>query len=229
MEKKEILRRNLDRVIWNIEKARISVSEHHIVKIVAVSKYTDEESIKILYELGQRAFGENQVQQLEKRVEALEDLPIEWHMIGTLQRNKINKLIKLRPSLVHSVDSLRLAKALNDRLQEHNKRMNILLQINSSKEKSKSGVSISEAFDIYLEILDKFPNLNLKGVMTIGALSRDKEVVKRGFEETYRVFEHLKKYGARVCSMGMSSDYELAIRCGSNMVRIGSDIFKAEE
>jgi len=229
MEKKEILRRNLDRVIWNIEKARVSVSEHHIVKIVAVSKYTDEESIKILYELGQRAFGENQVQQLEKRVEALEDLPIEWHMIGTLQRNKINKLIRLRPSLVHSIDSLRLAKALNDRLNEHNRKMNILLQINSSKEKSKSGVSISEAFDIYLEIQEKFPNLNLKGVMTIGALTRDRSVVQKGFEDTYRVFEHLKKYGATICSMGMSSDYELAIKCGSNMVRIGSDIFKTEE
>jgi len=229
MKKKEILRRNLDRVIWNIEKARISVSEHHIVKIVAVSKYTDEDSIKILYELGQRAFGENQVQQLEKRINLLNDLPIEWHMIGTLQRNKINKLIRLNPSLVHSIDSLRLAKALNDRLQEHNRKMNVLLQINSSKEKSKSGVLIEEAFDIYLEILDKFPNLNLKGVMTIGALTRDKNLVKKGFEETYKVFEHLKKYGAKICSMGMSSDYELAIKCGSNMVRIGSDIFNIEE
>jgi len=228
MNRRDILRRNLDRVIWNIEKARISVSEHHIVKIVAVSKYTDEESIKILYELGQRAFGENQVQQLEKRVEALRDFPIEWHMIGTLQRNKINKLIKLKPSLIHSIDSLKLAKALNDRLNEQDKRMNILLQINSSREKSKSGVLPQEAFDIYLEIQEKFKNLNLKGVMSIGALSRDKNIIKKGFEETYRIYEHLRKYGATICSMGMSSDYELAIKCGSNLVRIGSDIFKEE-
>jgi pyridoxal phosphate enzyme (YggS family) len=228
MNRRDILRRNLDRVIWNIEKARISVSEHHIVKIVAVSKYTDEESIKILYELGQRAFGENQVQQLEKRVEALRDFPIEWHMIGTLQRNKINKLIKLKPSLIHSIDSLKLAKALNDRLNEQDKRINILLQINSSREKSKSGVLPQEAFDIYLEIQEKFKNLNLKGVMSIGALSRDKNIIKKGFEETYRIYEHLRKYGATICSMGMSSDYELAIKCGSNLVRIGSDIFKEE-
>jgi len=225
MDRREILRRNLDRVIWNIEKARVSVSEHHIVKIVAVSKYTDEESIRILYELGQRAFGENHVQQLEKRIEALNKLPIEWHMIGTLQRNKINKLIRLKPSLVHSIDSLKLAKSLNDRLKEQDKKLNVLLQINSSKEKSKSGVSTQEAFDTYLEIQDKFKNLNLKGVMTIGAHTKDKEVIKRGFEETYKIYEHLKKYGATICSMGMSNDYELAIKCGSNLVRIGSSIF----
>ncbi len=155
MDRRDILRRNLDRVIWNIERARVSVSEHHIVKIVAISKYSDESSIEELYRLGQRAFGENQVQQLEKRVDALDELPIEWHMVGTLQRNKINKLIRLRPSLIHSVDSLRLAKAISGRLDEHGGKISILLQINSTGEKTKSGVSIEEATDIYREISDK--------------------------------------------------------------------------
>ncbi|MCK5853941.1 MAG: YggS family pyridoxal phosphate enzyme, partial [Sulfurovaceae bacterium] len=82
---KEILRKNLDDVIWNIEQARVAVSEHHIVKIVAVGKYSDEGHIKTLYELGQRAFGENQVQQLSTRMKNLEALPLEWHMIGNLQ------------------------------------------------------------------------------------------------------------------------------------------------
>ena len=91
---KEQLRANLDEVIWNIEEARISVSEHHIVKLVTVAKYTQEENIKTLYELGQRAFGENQVQQLKERMHTLEDLPLEWHMIGALQKNKINNLIE---------------------------------------------------------------------------------------------------------------------------------------
>ncbi len=156
MDRKEILRRNLDSVIWNIEKARVSVSEHHIVKIVAISKYTDVDSIEELYRVGQRAFGENQVQQLQNRVEALSELPLEWHMVGTLQRNKINKLIRLRPSLIHSIDSLRLAKALSGRLEEHGGKLSILLQINSSGEKTKGGVSPDEAEDIYLEIADKF-------------------------------------------------------------------------
>lgn len=229
MDRRDILRRNLDRVIWNIERARVSVSEHHIVKIVAISKYSDESSIEELYRLGQRAFGENQVQQLEKRVDALDELPIEWHMVGTLQRNKINKLIRLRPSLIHSVDSLRLAKAISGRLDEHGGKISILLQINSTGERTKSGVSIEEATDIYREISDKFKNLNLKGVMTIGATSRDRLLIQRGFEKTYRVYEELRRDGASICSMGMSGDYELAIKCGSNMVRIGSDIFKMGE
>ncbi len=85
MDRRDILRRNLDRVIWNIERARVSVSEHHIVKIVAISKYSDESSIEELYRLGQRAFGENQVQQLEKRVDALDELPIECIILAGLR------------------------------------------------------------------------------------------------------------------------------------------------
>ena len=85
---KEQLRKNLDEVIWNIEQARISVSEHHIVQLVGVGKYTELENIATLYELGQRAFGENQVQQLSQRMESLDELPLQWHMIGTLQKNK---------------------------------------------------------------------------------------------------------------------------------------------
>jgi pyridoxal phosphate enzyme (YggS family) len=224
--RKEILRDNLDRIIWNIEQARIEVSQHHIVKLVAIGKYSDEESIKLLYELGQRAFGENQVQQLEKRVKNLNYLPIEWQMIGTLQSNKINKLIQLRPSLLHSLDSLRLAKALNSRLENKNQTMSALLQINSTKEVNKSGVTPEEAVDIYQEIKESYPNIILKGVMSIGALSDNKKIVQKSFEKTYKIYEQLEKDGATVCSMGMSSDYELAIRCGSNLVRIGSKIFK---
>jgi pyridoxal phosphate enzyme (YggS family) len=224
--RKEILRDNLDRIIWNIEQARIEVSQHHIVKLVAIGKYSDEESIKLLYELGQRAFGENQVQQLEKRVKSLNYLPIEWQMIGTLQSNKINKLIQLRPSLLHSLDSLRLAKALNSRLENKNQTMSALLQINSTKEVNKSGVTPEEAVDIYQEIKESYPNIILKGVMSIGALSDNKKIVQKSFEKTYKIYEQLEKDGATVCSMGMSSDYELAIRCGSNLVRIGSKIFK---
>ncbi|SFV53444.1 Hypothetical protein YggS, proline synthase co-transcribed bacterial homolog PROSC [hydrothermal vent metagenome] len=223
---KEKLRKNLDEVIWNIEEARISVSEHHIVKLVAVGKYSDEDNIKMLYSLGQRAFGENQVQQLENRVKSLEELPLEWHMMGTLQSNKINKLIELRPTLFQSLDSLKLAKALNQRLENRNQSMSCLLQINSANEKSKSGVLVEEAEDIYAQIIDTYPQIKLKGVMSIGAHTKDKKEIQKSFESTYNIYDKLKKYNANICSMGMSSDYELAIQCGSNLVRIGSKIFK---
>ena len=223
---KELFRKNLDEVIWNIEQARITVSEHHIVQLVAVGKYSDEQSIKTLYKLGQRAFGENQVQQLESRMKSLEELPLQWHMMGNLQSNKINKLIELRPTLFQSLDSLKLAEALNKRLAKKNQTMSCLLQINAADEESKSGVSSEEAFDIYQQIKESCSQLKLKGVMSIGAYVEEEKVIQKSFEKTHNIYEKLKSDGATICSMGMSNDYELAIKCGSNLVRIGSKIFK---
>ena len=223
---KERLRKNLDEVIWKIEQARIAVSEHHIVKLVTVAKYTEPENIITLYELGQRAFGENQVQQLEERSKALEEFPLEWHFIGTLQKNKINKLIDIGPSLMQSIDSVDLAREMDERLRRKNRQMNCLLQINSAGEASKSGVAPEKATDIYQEIRERFPNIRMKGVMSIGAHSDNENIVKKSFETTRNIFDGLQKDGAEICSMGMSGDYELAILCGSNLVRIGSALFK---
>jgi pyridoxal phosphate enzyme (YggS family) len=223
---KEHLRANLDEVIWNIEQARITVSEHHIVKLVTVAKYTEAENIATLYELGQRAFGENQVQQLRERMASLEELPLEWHMIGTLQKNKINNLIDLRPSLMQSLDSLALAEELNKKLLLKESTMNCLLQINAANEETKSGVSSEEAVDIYHRVKATCPQINLKGVMTIGAHTEDTKLIQKSFETTHNIYEKLQKDGATICSMGMSSDYELAIKCGSNLIRVGSALFK---
>jgi len=222
---KEQLRANLDEVIWNIEQARITVSEHNIVKLVAVGKYTALENISTLYSLGQRAFGENQVQQLKERITELEELPLEWHMIGSLQKNKINNLIELRPTLMHSLDSLDLAQELNKKLEAKERKMNCLLQINAANEESKSGFSAQEAYDIYQNIKESCPHIKLKGVMTIGA-HKDVQKIQKSFEVTHSIYESLKKDGAIYCSMGMSDDYELAIKCGSNLIRVGSKLFK---
>jgi len=229
MNRKEQLAANLEAVIQRIEKARLKVSDHHIVKMVVVSKYTDSEDIATLYELGQRAFGENQVQQLEQRMNDLEDLPLEWHMIGRLQKNKINKLIDLDPFLMHSLDSLELAEALDKRLEAKGKSMECLLQINSAKEESKAGVAPEEAEAIYRQIAERFPRIHLRGVMTIGAHTEDEALIRRSFETTRAIFDRLADAGAEICSMGMSGDFELAIECGSTMVRIGSAIFGPKE
>jgi len=223
---KEQLRANLDEVIWNIEQARITVSEHNIVKLVAVGKYTELENISTLYSLGQRAFGENQVQQLKERMTELEELPLEWHMIGSLQKNKINNLIELRPTLMQSLDSLDLAQELNKKLEAKEKKMNCLLQINAANEESKSGFSSQEAYDMYQTIKESCPHIKLKGVMTIGAHTGDSKKIQESFETTHGIYEKLRKDGANYCSMGMSSDYELAIKCGSNLIRVGSNLFK---
>ena len=219
------LREKFDAVIQRVEKARIRRSEHHIVQIVAVSKYASEKEIQELYELGQRAFGENRVQDLKAKSEALSDLPIEWHFIGRLQKNKINHLIDLEPWLMHSLDSLELALEIDKRLEKKGKKMDCLLQINSAKEPTKAGVEPKMAYDTYLKIIEETKHINLRGVMTIGAHTDDKEVIKDSFETTYKIYEALKPHGAQICSMGMSNDFELAIECGSNMVRIGSLFF----
>jgi hypothetical protein len=213
----------IDHIIDRIEKARIRVSEHHIVKIVAVSKYVDSEAVASLYEIGQRAFGENRVQDLKSKMERLEDLPLEWHFIGSLQKNKINQLIDLDPFLMQSLHSLELAQALDKRLEAKGKTMECLLQINSAKEETKSGVMPEEATDLYAQIAETCPRIDLRGVMSIGAHTDDKTAVTKSFETTRRIFDGLE--GAETCSMGMSGDFELAIECGSTMVRLGSILF----
>ncbi|MBL3519293.1 YggS family pyridoxal phosphate-dependent enzyme [Arcobacter lanthieri] len=225
MDKKQATK-NLDSLITKVEAARLRVSEHHIVKIIGISKYSTIEDIKALYEAGQRAFGENKVQDLKIKSEALEEFPIEWHFVGTLQKNKINNLIDLNPTLVHSLDSLELAEELNKKLSIKNKQISCLLQINSAYEDTKSGVDPKDALDIYKEIIKSCPNIILKGIMSIGANTEDMETIKKSFLVTKKIFDDVKILGGIYCSMGMSNDFDLAIECGSNMIRVGSTLFK---
>ena len=222
--KKEQAIDNLDTIIEKVEQARLKVNQHHIVQIVAISKYSTTEEINTLYEAGQRAFGENKVQDLKQKSQELEDLPISWHFVGNLQKNKINNLIGLNPTLVHGIDSLDLALELNKKLEVKNKKMNCLLQVNSAKEDTKSGVMPEVAVDTFNQIKKECPNINLKGVMSIGAHTDDISVIKESFLTTKKIFDSCE--GATICSMGMSGDFELAIECGSNMIRVGSALFK---
>ena len=213
----------IDQVIRRVEEARLRVSGHHIVKIVAVSKYSTSEEIKALYEIGQRAFGENKVQDLRTKTAELEELPLEWHFIGNLQKNKINNLIDINPTLFQALDSVELAHELNKKLQAKNSTMDCLLQINSAKEESKHGVMPESALEVYEQIEKECANITLKGVMSIGAHTKDKKLIQKSFETTHAIFEQIED--AKICSMGMSGDFELAIECGSNMVRLGSIMF----
>ncbi len=214
---------HFDQIIERVEKARLRVNDHHIVKIVAASKYVDAEAIKSLYEIGQRAFGENKVQDLVTKSELLDELPIEWHFIGTLQKNKINHLLSVRPHLIHSIDSFELAHALNERLERENQTLRALIQVNSAYEESKSGFTPEEFSEQYARINEECPRLQLQGIMSIGAHVDDPKIVTKSFEITRSIFDTLPN--ATICSMGMSSDFELAIECGSTMIRLGSILF----
>lgn len=225
MESQKI-QENLSKLIENIENARLKYSAHHIVKLVAVSKYAPLNQIIALYNAGQRAFGENKVQDLKAKMEKSQNLPIEWHFIGTLQENKINALLALKPTLFQALDSLKLAMALQKRLEANNQILNCLLEVHSSHESSKSGFALELALDSYLQIQDSCKNIRLKGIMTIATNSNDIKVQDICFKKTKDIFDSLRECGAEILSMGMSSDYKVAIANGANMVRIGSEIFK---
>lgn len=220
------LRDRLDNLFNRIEVARKRVNNHHIVKIVAVTKYTNSEVVKKLYELGQRAFGENKVKELKKKSSELQDLPLEWHFIGNLQKNKINKIISLQPSLFQSLSSLDLAEELNSRLETSGKKIDALLQINASREPQKGGILPEYALDSYKKISDLYPNINLKGVMAMAKDSENIDEVRKNFRETRELFDKLDRENAKICSMGMSGDFEIAIEEGSNLIRVGSVLVK---
>ena len=218
----------LERILRRIERARLAYNAHQIISLVAVSKYQNADSIRALYECGQRAFGENKGQDLRLKAQILDDVPLEWHFIGKLQENKINALLALKPSLIHSVDSLKTAQAIQKRLQTHlgEAKVRALLQINAANEISKSGVSVESAKEVYDEILQTCPNLIMEGVMCIGANSPNRTEVEQSFQKTSDIFHSLQDKGAKILSMGMSGDFEIAIAYGANLVRIGSKLFE---
>ena len=192
-------------------------------KLVAVSKSVDTHDVKRLASFGQLDFGENRVQELERKIEGLAGISadysrLRWHFIGRLQSNKINALSALRPVLWQSCESVDAALSVEKRLSYE---LPCLVQINSANESSKQGASLNEAVDIYHEICERCKLLKPVGVMSIGANSSDESVIAKSFEDTYKVFESLQKHGAKICSMGMSDDWRIALKCGSNMLRLG--------
>ena len=217
---------NFDRVLNTIEAIRLETNEHQIIKIIAASKYVGSKEIEEFYKVGQRAYGENRVQDYKTKSDELEQYPIEWHYIGRIQTNKINALLDLSPTLIHSCESFEMAQEIDKRAKTKGKKQNILLQINSSYEDSKAGIEPKDAIEVYKKIKNELKNVTLKGVMTIGAHSEDEKEIEKSFQTTYEIFDSLQNEGAKYCSMGMSGDFEIAIKCGSNMLRLGSILFK---
>lgn len=222
------IRDNLGSLIERIEIERLKYSSHHIIKLVAVSKYVGTEQILAAYNAGQRAYGENKVQDLKEKSQLLQNLPLEWHFIGHLQENKINQLLSLKPFLFQALDSLKLASALQKRLESNNQTLDCLLEVNSSLESTKGGFTLESTLQAYKDISDSCPNIKLKGIMTIAINSSDTKIIDSCFRNTRDIFDKLHSVyeSVEILSMGMSGDYKIAIANGANMVRIGSEVFK---
>ncbi len=199
------------------------------VTLVAVSKTKPIEDIQEAYNAGQRVFGENKAQEMTGKQESLPS-DIQWHMIGHLQRNKV-KYIAPYVDLIHSVDSLRLLKEINKQAKKNERVINCLLQIYIAKEESKFGLDEEEAIQLIDEELPTLTHVNIVGLMGMATNTENESTVKREFMSLKNFFDVLKSDKFKniahfqTLSMGMSGDYELAISCGSNMVRIGSAIF----
>ena len=206
--------------------SNLNSSLENSVKLVAVSKTKSNQEIMEAYNQGQRAFGENKVQELSAKYEALPK-DIEWHMIGHLQRNKV-KYIAGFVKLIHSVDNLKLLKEINRQALKHNLIINCLLQIKIATEETKFGMSKNEAKNMLgSEEFKKLKNVSILGLMGMASFTNNQEILKKEFSSLNNFFKELSSsYSTmRLLSMGMSDDYKLAIELGSNMIRVGSSIF----
>lgn len=196
------------------------------VQLVAVSKGRSLGEIKDLYAAGCREFGENRVQEaLEKMFECQDD--IHWHMIGTLQKNKVNKAIG-KFALIHSVDTPELALKISQASVEAGIRTRILLQVNTSGEASKHGLN-QEQWRECFEQVTSLPGLSVEGLMTMAPNTDDEKIIRRCFADLRQLKEELNlQYGLNMphLSMGMSHDYPIAIEEGATILRVGSAIFK---
>lgn len=195
--------------------------------LVAVSKTRKIEQIIALYEQGQQDFGENRVQELAMKAEQLPQL--HWHFIGHLQTNKVRDVVRYA-HLIHSLDRVNLAEALQKEAAKQDKRIDVLIQVNLAQEETKGGFAKEEVIP-FLQTMDRYPSLRIRGIMCMGPHVDDQEQIRQVFQEVKNLFLACKEVKhVQVCmdylSMGMSDDYLIALAEGSNMVRIGSLLFE---
>ena len=208
----------------NIQKYKEELGQE--VSLVAISKTKPISHVLEAYRSGQRIFGENKIQEMTGKWEALPK-DIEWHMVGNVQRNKV-KYMAPYVDLVHTIDSLKLLKEINKEARKNERNISCLLQIKIAEEDSKSGISAEEAKGILnSEEFLKMQNVKVVGLMGMATFTEDMEQVKKEFQYLNSVFKEFKINYPQliILSMGMSGDYKIAVACGSNMVRIGSSIF----
>ena len=220
-----IIANTLQAIQINIRDARLMANRDDEIKLLAVSKSQPADKLREAYVAGQRAFGENYVQEAINKQTQLKDCAIEWHFIGPVQSNK-TQLIAQYFAWVHSVDRLKIAQRLNDARAQLLTPLNICIQINSSDEVSKSGVDI-DSLAILAKEISAMPHLKLRGLMAIPAPTKDLAKQRAQFKIVGAAFKALQQQGFELdtLSIGMSDDYMAAIQEGATIVRIGSAIF----
>lgn len=217
------LKNNLETVHKKIEDACLRAGRNpEDVTLVCVSKTIDTQTINEAVSLGGNVLGENRPQELRDKLDKVAGA--NWHLIGHLQSNKV-KYVVGKASLIHSVDSLNIASAINEQAAKLKVVQDILLEVNISGEESKYGLTTDEIPNIIKEI-GKFSNLRFRGFMTMAPLGAPESEIRSIFKKAKALFDSHKKDGATVLSMGMSNDFEIAVEEGATLVRVGRAIFK---
>ena len=199
------------------------------VTLIAVSKTKPVETLREAYDLGVRVFGENKVQELTAKNEALPD-DIHWHMIGHLQTNKVKYIID-KVDLIHSVDSLKLAETIEKEAEKHALTADILVEVNVAQEESKFGLKTEEVIP-FIEKISGFSHVNVRGLMTIAPFVENPEENRSIFADLHQLSvdisnKNIDNVNVSILSMGMTNDYEVAVEEGATMVRVGTGIFGA--
>ncbi|TDR25984.1 YggS family pyridoxal phosphate-dependent enzyme [Flavobacterium cheniae] len=211
----------------NLNNIKSQLPPH--VTLVAVSKTKPVADLMEAYNAGQRIFGENKIQEMTDKWEVMPK-DIEWHMIGHVQTNKV-KYMAPYVSLIHGVDSLKLLQEINKQAAKNNRVIDCLLQVYIAEEESKFGLDEQELEDILSSTeFKQLKNIRIVGLMGMATFTENKNQIEKEFKHLKTIFDKYKKLNTEHCqlntlSMGMSGDYQLAISCGSTMVRIGSSIF----
>lgn len=197
------------------------------VLLVGVTKTRSADEINEGIDAGLTDIGENKVQEIMDKYDFVK--PVRWHMIGHLQTNKVKYIID-KVSMIHSVDSYKLAEEINKRAGQHGITMDILIQVNSAQEESKFGISMDETEELIRTILENCPNIRIRGLMCIAPFAEDPNDVRIYFAEVKQLYDQYGKIDHerldfQYLSMGMSHDFEAAIQEGSNLIRVGTAIF----
>ena len=219
---------NLEQVRKNIDEAcRMAGRDPKEVTLIAVSKTKPVSMLKEAYDAGARCFGENKVQEImDKHPQLPED--IQWHMIGHLQRNKVKYIVD-KVSMIHSVDSLRLAQTIEQEAAKHNVCVPVLLEVNVAQEESKFGLKMDEVLPL-IETIADFPHIKVQGLMTIAPYVENAEDNRDFFRQLKKLSvgieaKNINNVSMSVLSMGMTGDYQVAVQEGATMVRVGTGIF----
>lgn len=214
-------------IAQNINKIKSQLPSH--VTLVAVSKTKPVSDLMEAYHAGQRIFGENKIQEMTEKWEQMPK-DIEWHMIGHVQTNKV-KYMAAYVNLIHGVDSLKLLQEINKQAKKHNRVIDCLLQIHIAEEETKFGLDEEELNHILTsDDFKSLENIRIVGLMGMATFTENTTQIEKEFNHLKAIFDNYKKLNTEHCqlntlSMGMSGDYQLAISCGSTMVRVGSSIF----